>query len=83
MIDFARFFSDGSVPYRWNHTLITFILIGVKSRPLTVHFRNIFPQLLSTFLTSITDMKGDNLTGVDIHSKPNPLLIIFVTNKTP
>jgi hypothetical protein len=50
---------------------------------LTVHPRDLGPQLFGTVTTAISDVKGDDLAGPGIHGDPDPLLVRLLLHKAP
>ena len=71
VISFPRQLTDGSMLHRGNHLLIHYILIGVKRGMVTVRFRNLGPQLLSTRVAAIAHVKGNDwrvLASMAIHT---------------
>ena len=64
MIRFAGVLRDGFVLCRRNDPGVDRILIGIECRLLTVHRRQIRPQLPRTLVTAIPDMEGNDLPVV-------------------
>ena len=83
MIGFPGVLRNSFVLLRRNHTGIGVVLIRVERGLLTVHQRDLRPQLFGTITTAIPDVKGDDLAGPGIHGDPDPLLVRLLPYKAP
>jgi hypothetical protein len=75
VIGFPGVFRHSLVPLRWNHAFVGPILIRVKPGLLAIGHRDISPQRLSAFPTTIPNVEGNNLMGLGIHGHPDPWLV--------
>jgi hypothetical protein len=66
-----------------NHSSIGSMVVGIEGCLLTLHRRNVRPQLLGAFTTAITDMKGNDLTRLPVHGDPDPVWISLLLYETP
>jgi hypothetical protein len=82
-IGFPGVLCDGFVPLRRTHIGIGVVLIRMESGLLTVHQRDLGPQLFGTVTTAIPDMERNDLTRLGVHGDPNRLLIRFLLHKAP
>src|SRR6516164_4534515 len=67
MVGFAGVLRNGFVLCRRNDPGVDRILIYIECRLLTVHRRQIRPQLPRTLVTAIPDMEGNDLQCLFVH----------------
>ena len=82
MIGFSELLGNRLMLGSWNDTGVTCVLVGVENSLLFIGFRDRFPQFSSTAFTPISHREGNHLLGFNIHSEPQPLLILLVAHKT-
>jgi hypothetical protein len=81
VIGFPGFLRERFVPMRGNSTFVNHILICVKRRLLMGHRRKVDPQLPSTLVTAIANVKRNKLPCGLVYRQPQPLLVrIFLHN---
>jgi hypothetical protein len=73
VIGFPGLFRHRLMPLRRIHAFVHLILIRVKPGLLAIRPRDLGPQRLSAVPTTISNVEGDNLTGVGVHGNPDPL----------
>jgi hypothetical protein len=83
IIGFPGMLRDGFVSLRRNDTAIGVVLICMECGLLTVHRRDLGPQLFGTVTTAIPDVKRNDLTRLGVHGDPDPLLIGLLLYKAP
>src|SRR5215470_13301181 len=75
VIRFPGGLRDGLLLCRGNDPGVDRSLSGREHRLLTVHRRQIRPQLLRTLMTVISDIAGNDWPCLFVHGDPHPLLV--------
>jgi hypothetical protein len=83
VIGFPGVFRNSLVPLCWNHAFVGPILIRVKPGLLAIGHRDMGPQRLSAFPTTIPHVEGNNLTGLGIHGHLDPWLVGSLPYEAP
>ena len=83
MICKSGFLSDGFMPLNRNNRFICFPKICKTNGALSVNRRHAVPQSLGSDSASVTDVNTENFAGISVNRQPNPLLVVFVSNKRP
>src|SRR5437867_984167 len=83
MLGVARALRDGLMLRRGNDPGVDSILLGIEGRLRAVHCRKIGPQRLRALVTAITDVEGNALPRLLVHSDPHPLLVGLFRHAAP
>ena len=66
-----------------NDAWIRIIFVGIKNGLFPVRVGNLFPQLLGAVLTTVPDMKRDDLARLSVESQPDPPFVRLVAHEIP
>ena len=83
VIRFAGFLCNGFMLGWWNHALVGFVSIRMERGLLTVHQRDLSPQLFGSLTTPVAHVTRDDLACLGIHRHPEPLLVRFLSHTAP
>ena len=83
MIGRASQLGEGTMLSCRNHSFVDDIVIRVEQRRFPLHSGKVSPEVFSTGLAAVPDIKSNDLARCGIHRDPAPLAVRLLAHEAP